>query len=350
MGDDKTEQPTPKKLREARKKGQVMHSKDLSGAFIYGVAVLVLLKAGNLMSDNLRNFMLMAFKTAVSQPWDGHTLERLRIEGFTTFTIVLAPLLGGVFVAALAINFLQAGSIFTFDTLKPSFNKLNPLEGLKRMVSLKGLVQLAKSTIILTLIFILAYQALKESARPIVLASNAALLRGYDLAQTVISTLMMRTLMIMVVLGGADFMYQKWQFNKDMMMSKEEVKNEYKEQEGDPHYKSKRKQMHKELAMGNMLKNARKADVVVTNPTRYAVAIQYDKKERGAPVVVAKGERVMADKIREIAKEEGIPIMRNVGLAQALMKVEVDEVIPEDLYEAVAEILNWVYKMGRPRK
>ncbi|HET6266332.1 MAG TPA: EscU/YscU/HrcU family type III secretion system export apparatus switch protein, partial [Acidobacteriota bacterium] len=124
----------------------------------------------------------------------------------------------------------------------------------------------------------------------------------------------------------------------------------YKEQEGDPHYKSKRKQMHKELAMGNMLKNARKADVVITNPTRYAVAIQYDKKDRGAPVVVAKGERIMADKIREIAKEEGIPIMRNVGLAQALMKVEVDEVIPEDLYEAVAEVLNWVYKMRRSAK
>src|SRR5262249_3294593 len=295
MGDDKTEQPTPKKLRDARKKGQVMHSKDLSGAFIYGVAVLVLLKVGNLMSDNLRNFMLMAFNLALTQPWDGHTLERLRVEGFTTFTIVLAPLLGGVFVAALAINFLQAGSVFTMDTLKPSFNKLNPLEGIKRMVSLKGLVQLAKSTIILTLVFILAYQVLKDYARPIVLASSAPLLRGYDLAQSVIASLMMRTLMIMVVLGGADFMYQKWQFNKDMMMSKEEVKNEYKEQEGDPHYKSKRKQMHKELAMGNMLKNARKADVVITNPTRYAVAIQYDKKDRGAPVVVAKGERIMAD-------------------------------------------------------
>src|SRR5262249_3510247 len=145
-------------------------------------------------------------------------------------------------------------------------------------------------------------------------------------------------------------MYQKWQFNQDMMMTKEEVKNEYKEQEGDPHYKAKRKRMHQEISQGNMLRNARKADVVVVNPTRYAVAIQYDKSNRGAPVVVAKGERVVAEKNREVAKEGGIPIMRNVGLAQALMKVEVDDVIPEDLYEAVAEVLNWVYKMKREGK
>lgn len=347
MGDDKSEQPTPKKLRDARKKGQVMHSKDLSSAFIFMVAVLVLLKAGGQMSENLKAFMKMCFESAVSQPWSGAELERLRFEGFKTFAVVLAPLLGGVFAAALAINFVQSGSVFTLDPLKPAFNKLNPLEGFKRMFSMKGIVQLVKSTVILIAVFFLAYQVVKSSLRPILLTSGADLLKSFDFAQGIVSTLLMRTLIFMVVVGGADFMYQRWQFNKDMMMSKEEVKNEYKEQEGDPHYKSKRKQMHKELAMGNMLKNARKADVVIVNPTHYAVAIKYDKKEKGAPVVVAKGERIMAEKIREIAKEEGIPVMRNVGLAQALMKVEVDDIIPEDLYETVAEVLNWVYKLKR---
>lgn len=347
MADDKSEQPTPKKLRDARKKGQVMHSKDLSSAFIFAVAVLVLLKSGPQMSENLKAFMKMSFESAVAQPWNGAELERLRIEGFKTFAIVLAPLLGGVFAAALAINFLQSGAIFTLDPLKPTFNKLNPLEGFKRMFSMKGIVQLVKSTVILIAVFFLAYQVVKSSLRPILLTSGADLLKSFDFAQGIVSTLLMRTVIFMVIVGGGDFMYQRWQFNKDMMMSKEEVKNEYKEQEGDPHYKSKRKQMHKELAMGNMLKNARKADVVIVNPTHYAVAIKYDKKERGAPVVVAKGERVMAEKIREIAKEEGIPVMRNVGLAQALMKVEVDDIIPEDLYETVAEVLNWVYKLKK---
>ena len=345
MADDKSENPTPKKLREARKKGQVMHSKDLSSAFIFAVAVVVLLKAGGGMSDGLRGFMKMAIESAVTQPWSGAQLERLRVEGFKTFAAVLAPLLGSVFFAALAINFVQAGSVFTLDPLKPTFSKLNPLEGFKRMFSMKGIVALVKSTVILIAVFYLAYQVMKASLRPMLLTSSADLLKSYEFAQGVVATLLMRTVLFMVVVGGADFMYQRWQFNKDMMMSKEEVKNEYKEQEGDPHYKSKRKQMHKELAMGNMLKSARKADVVIVNPTRYAVAIKYDKKERGAPVVVAKGERVMAEKIREIAKEEHIPIMRNIGLAQALMKVEVDDMIPEDLYETVAEVLNWVYQM-----
>lgn len=345
MADDKSEQPTPKKLREARKKGQVMHSKDLSSALIFAVAVIVILKTGASMSQQLQSFMKMAFESAVTQPWNGAVIDRLKTEGFKTFAGVLSPLLGAVFIAALAVNFLQAGAIFTLDPMKPNFGKLNPLEGVKKMFSLKGLVNLAKSTIILVAVFFLAYQVLKASLRPMLMLSQVGLMQSFEFGQNLVATLLMRTVLFMTVVGGADFMYQRWQFNKDMMMSKEEVKNEYKEQEGDPHYKSKRKQMHKELAMGNMLKNARKADVVVVNPTRFAVAIRYDKKEKGAPVVVAKGERVMAEKIREIAKEEGIPIMRNVGLAQALMKVEVDDIIPEDLYEAVAEVLNWVYKM-----
>lgn len=349
MADDKTEQPTPKKLREARKKGQVMHSKDLSSALIFAVAVIVILKTGASMSQQLQSFMKMAFESAVTQPWNGAEIDRLKMEGFKTFAGVLSPLLGAVFIAALAVNFLQAGAIFTLDPMKPNFGKLNPLEGIKKMFSLKGLVNLAKSTIILVAVFFLAYQVIKGSLRPMLMLSQAGLMQSFEFGQNLIATLLMRTVLFMSVVGGADFMYQRWQFNKDMMMSKEEVKNEYKEQEGDPHYKSKRKQMHKELAMGNMLRNARKADVVVVNPTRYAVAIRYDKKEKGAPVVVAKGERVMAEKIREIAKEEGIPIMRNIGLAQALMKVEVDDIIPEDLYEAVAEVLNWVYKMRADR-
>lgn len=349
MAEDKTEQPTPKKLREARKKGQIMHSRDLSSALIFAAAVLVLLSAGGEMSRNLQAFMKMAFQSAVSEPWSGAVIDRLKLEGLKTMAAVLSPLLGGVFVAALAVNFLQAGAIFTLDPLKPNFGKMNPLEGFKRMFSLKGVVQLLKSTLILVVVFVLAYQIIKGSLRPMLLTSQAGLAKAFEFGQGIVSTLMMRTLLFMVVVGGADFMYQRWQFNKDMMMSKEEVKNEYKEQEGDPHYKSKRKQMHKELAMGNMLKSARKADVIIINPTRFAVAVKYDKKEKGAPMVVAKGERVMADKIREIAKEEGIPVMRNVGLAQALMKVEVDDVIPEDLYEAVAEVLNWVFKMRKDR-
>ena len=347
MGGEKTEQPTPKRLREAKKKGQTVKSKDLSSAFIFVVAVVILLKVGSSMSGNLQNFMKSCITIAVSQPWNGETIDRLKVEGLKTFVTVLAPLLGGVFFASLAISGLQGGGVFTMETLMPKLDKVNPMEGFKRMFSLKGLVQLLKSAVILVVVVILAYQVIRSALRPMLLTQGAPLLNAFGFAQGLIATLLMRTAMVMVVIGGADFMYQRWQFNKDMMMSKEEVKNEYKEQEGDPHYKAKRKRLHQEIINGNMMKNARKADVVVTNPTRYAVAIRYDKKERGAPVVLAKGERVIAEKIRQIAKEERIPIMRNVPLAQALMKVEVDDVVPQDLYEAVAEVLNWVYKTRR---
>jgi flagellar biosynthesis protein FlhB len=346
-GGEKTEQPTPKKLRDAKKKGQVMHSKDLSSAVVFIVAIMVLIKTGSAMSEKMQDFMSMCVQSAVSQPWNGALVERLRVEGFQTFASVLAPLLGGTFIAALMISGIQSGGVFSMEVLMPKFDKLNPLEGFKRMFALKGIVQLVKSTVILILVFFLAYQVVKGVLRPMLLAQRISVTGSYTFAKEVISTLLMRVGMVMAVIGGADFMYQRWQFNQDMMMTKEEVKNEYKEQEGDPHYKAKRKRMHQEISQGNMMRNARKADVVVVNPTRYAIAIQYDKKNRGAPVVVAKGERIVAEKIRQIAKEEGIPIMRNVALAQALMKVEVDEVIPEDLYEAVAEVLNWVYKMKR---
>src|SRR5262249_25098283 len=187
------------------------------------------------------------------------------------------------------ISGIQSGGVFSMEVLMPKFDKLNPMEGFKRMFSMKGVVQLIKSAVILVVVFFLAYQLVKGVLRPMLLAWRIPVTGSYAFAKDVISTLLMRVGMVMAVIGGADFMYQKWQFNQDMMMTKEEVKNEYKEQEGDPHYKAKRKRMHQEISQGNMLRNARKADVVVVNPTRYAVAIQYDKSNRGAPVVVAKG-------------------------------------------------------------
>jgi flagellar biosynthesis protein FlhB len=347
MGGEKTEKPTPKKLRDAKKKGQVAKSRDLSSGFIFVIVVMVLIKVGGSMSGQLQDFMKMAFTTAVSEPWNGAVIERLRVEGFKTFAAVLGPLLGGALIGSLLISAVQSGGVFTMEVLMPKFEKLNPMEGLKRMFALKGLVQLIKSAIILIVVFILAYQVIRNSLRPILLTQGTALLNAFDFAQGLISTLLIRTAMVMVVVGGADFMYQKWQFEKDMMMSKEDIKNEYKEQEGDPHYKAKRKRMHQEISSGNMMRNARKADVVVTNPTHYAAAIRYDRKQRSAPVILAKGANVVAEKIRQIAKEENIPIMRNVPLAQALMRVPLDEAIPEDLYEAVAEVLNWVYRMRK---
>jgi flagellar biosynthetic protein FlhB len=157
-------------------------------------------------------------------------------------------------------------------------------------------------------------------------------------------------LLLFIAIAIADFMVQRWQFMKQMRMSKDEVKREYKESEGDPHFKSKRKHMMQELVMGGNMQRVRKATAVVVNPTQIAVALLYDKEKGGVPEIVMKGERLIADKIREIAKEEGIPIVRNVTLAQALNRLEVGDYVPEELYEAVAEVLNFVYKLGQHQR
>lgn len=349
-GGERTEQATPQKLRKARERGEVAVSRDLTSALMLAVGAGVLV---NQFTKIGAKFQQMA-KTVI-QPAAVETLtpaKAITLFAQTCFDGVLAvaPILVGLWAMAVLGPFLQVGPLLAMETLKPKLSKLNPLAGLKRIfMSLPPYVELIKAVIKIMVVGVLCWQVIQANLREIVLVGRQPLHGAALLAGTIIGQCLQRGILFFVGLAVLDFAYQRWQFSKNQRMTKEEVKREYKEQEGDPHHKHARKHLHQEILEGQMLENVRKADVVVTNPDHYACALRYDPDEEGAPRLIGKGKNHLAEKIKEIARQQDIPIVQNVGLARALYQLEVDDLIPEELYETVAEILRWVEEVARSK-
>jgi flagellar biosynthetic protein FlhB len=261
--------------------------------------------------------------------------------------ILLAPLLGALVIVSVAGNFIQVKSLFAPEVIKPKFDKLNPINGFKNtFFSPNTYVELVKNLIKFIVVLWVLYLAIKGSLRDIIPSAGMRLDQAASLAGRLMNSMMFKVGAVFAVLGAADFMIQKKLFMKKMMMSKEEVKQEYKEQEGDPHVKHMRKHLMHQLMHGSVAQNVPKATAVVANPTHLAVAIRYDEASMQAPRITAKGQDSMALKIIEIAKEHKVPVVRNIGLAHVLIDLEIGHEIPEDLYEAVAEVLNFVYQLA----
>jgi flagellar biosynthetic protein FlhB len=349
MSGDKTEEPTEHKLREARKKGQLAKSQDVTAASIFLVGFFFIYFTGSQISIQLQNLIRTCFTIATSDHIDAGVIMTMLEISLNVMLTAVMPLCAVAFLIAFLANYAQVGVLITFEPLKPELKKLNPIEGLKGMFKLKKLVELIKSTLKLAIVSMVAYFVVKGFIADIILTVSMPLWNSIDLVWKIIFDLCVRVGAIFAVIAMADWAYQKWQFKKDMMMSKKDIKDEYKNQEGDPFIKGKRKQLHQEMAMTSATEQTRKADAVIVNPDHIAVAIKYDQDTMGAPQVIAKGERLWAKKIKEIAKEEGIPILRNVPLAAALNKLELNEEVPEDLYDAVAEILQFVYQLAEER-
>jgi flagellar biosynthesis protein FlhB len=343
---DKTEDPTPKRLREARKKGQVPKSQDATQAFLFLIGFNVLLAMGGNLSQNLKGFLKRHIElstTTVALPPDA--LYSIFTDAITFLLINVAPMLGAIMITALVINYAQVGSLFTFETIKPSLNKINPFQGIKKWFSPATFIELIKTLIKFAIVIVLAYMIIKGLLREMVLSVGRDLQSVNFLLKEMISDFTKRVAVVFIVIAGADYFLQKKMMMKNLKMSKDEIKREYKQDEGDPMFKHKRKELAHELIFNNMMKKARKATAVVVNPIHMAAAIQYERGKSSAPIVVAKGKNLIAEQLKEIAREEGIPIIRNISLAQALNRVELDEPIPEQLYQAVAEVLNFVYKL-----
>ena len=347
---DKSEDPTPKRMRESKQKGQVAKSQDATSAFLFIAALSILLAIGPQLTDSLKELMKQYFQFAVNPNMNPNAYGEMGKDLVFRMLGMVMPLMGANFVLALLITYVQVGPLFTADTLKPDLKKLNPLNKMKQWVSPPIFVELAKSLIKLTVVVYLAYQIVTDGMRMLILTIGAPVENLGPLIFDMVSKFTYRSAAVFVVIAAADYAFQKKMHMKGLKMSKDEVKREYKESEGDPHFKSKRKHMMQELVMGGNMQRVRKATAVVVNPTQIAVALLYDKEKGGVPEIVMKGERLIADKIREIAKEEGIPIVRNVTLAQALNRLEVGDYVPEELYEAVAEVLNFVYKLGQHQR
>lgn len=349
MGGDKTEEPTEHKLREARKKGQIAKSQDVIAASIFLIGFFMIYFNGAHISGKLQEFINLCIAAVLEGRSGPGVIMKLCEVGLDTMLVVVMPVAAVCFVVAFFSNYIQVGFLITFEPLKPEIKKLNPIEGLKGMFKLRKLVELIKSTLKLLIVSLIAYAVVADSVNAIILSIRTPLSDTIDLVWSLIFDLSVRVGVVFGIIASADWAYQKWQYKKDMMMSKKDIKDEYKNQEGDPHMKSQRKQLHQEMSMSGAAQETRKADAVIVNPEHIAVAIRYDKDTMGAPQVIAKGERLWAEKIKEIAKEEGIPILRNVPLAAALNKLELGEEVPEDLYDAVAEILQFVYQLAEER-
>lgn len=348
MSGEKTEQPTPKRLKDSRKKGDVFKSKDIVQALLFITAAAVVTMGGPAYVSELSALMKEFFQpdVMVGTMSQNAMLSRMGYA-WSKFLILMAPLLGALVIVAAAGNFMQVKVLFAPEVIKPKFEKLNPVNGFKNtFFSPNAYLELAKNLIKFTVVFWVLYIAIRGSLRDIIPTAGMRLDQTAALAGHLMNNMMFKVGAVFIVLGAADFMIQKKMFMKKMMMSKEEVKQEYKEQEGDPHVKHMRKHFMHQLMHGSVAQNVPKATAVVANPTHLAIAIRYDEASMQAPKVTAKGQDSMALKIIEIANEHKVPVVRNVGLAHALIDLEVGHEIPKDLYEAVAEVLNFVYQLA----
>lgn len=347
---EKTEDATPKRLREARKKGQVPKSKDLSTVFVLAAFFVAICISLGFMSGELKKLMVLVFNEVGNPHLDGTKINDLGKACLITLAKVCAPAFIAGFVVAGVVGFLQVGAIFSLEPLTPQGKKLNPLEGIKNMFKTPTFIELIKNILKITFIFYISYHILDKSMPEILQTVRISILDSARMAGDIIFRIVIRVIILFIGIALADFLVQRWQFMKQMRMSKDDVKREYKQDEGDPHVKSHRRALHREFAFGEVQQKVKNADVVVTNPTHVAVAIQYNRDEMGAPEIVAKGQRLFADMIRKVAEENGVPIMRNVPLAWSLLEVEVGGEVPEELFTAVAEILALVYKMKQTKE
>lgn len=354
-GGEKTEDATDKKLKDARDEGKVAKSQELNSA----VMLIALFAVLNIAVGFVGNRFLYVFKWAygiipdvVSQSGHGiavPTVRYLMQESMLQIIISCLPFfLSGVAVA-LIINIIQVKWHISTKAMKPKFDKFNPVNGFKRIFSKESLVNLLKSIIKLVVIFFVAYSYLKNEADNLFILYEIPLNQAIAMVGEIILTVGLRIAIVYLVIGLVDFMYQKHKFREDMKMTKQEVKDEYKNTEGDPQIKGQQRQRMREASQRRMMQDVPKADVVITNPTHLSVAIKYEEGKAEAPIVVAKGEDYLALRIREIAKENNVEIMENKPLARALYAtVDVGEAIPPELYEAVATVLATIYqKRGR---
>jgi len=350
-GAERTEQATPKRLEEARKKGQVPRSSELSTAAVCIAASVAIYSLGHMAAGQFADFMHDSLTLAPAAVMSEDAIwPALTTAGARALWIIL-PILGATFFAALAAPIAIGGWNFSAGALVPQFSRLNPASGLGRMFSTRGMVELGKGLAKVGVIGVIAWVLLKGltpelmglTREPLGQAiGHSAALAGYSLLVLACG---------LAVIAMVDVPYQLWQHAKDLRMTREEVKEEYKESEGSPETRNRIREAQRALARGRMLQDVPSADVVITNPTHYAVALRYDENKNRAPIVVAKGTELLAAKIREVAAERNIPIVPAPPLARALYKsVELGREVPAALYVTVAQVLTYVYQLRAARE
>jgi flagellar biosynthetic protein FlhB len=342
----KTEDPTPRRLEEARKRGQVVYSREINNWMVLFAATVLVVTAGpHIMSDMkdlLRNFIEQSYAIHTDPSGLRDVLERMfyRISG----DIVL-PLLCLAFAGALA-GFLQTGPIFTTDPITPDLSKISLLKGFNRLFSARSVMELAKGVIKLILVSVAAVLVLKPYFNTVEHFVAIDFSRTLFEMQALFLKMMVAILSVLFFLAIVDYTFQRHEFMKNMRMSKQDIREEFRQTEGDPAIKGRLRQLREQRARQRMMQAVPKADVVITNPTHYAVALKYDSKEMDAPTMVAKGVDLIAQRIKEIANENNVPVIENPTLARALYSsMEIEQTIPREHFKAVAEVISYVFKL-----
>ena len=352
MGGEKTEPATQKKLNDARKKGQVAKSREITNGLEL-LALFLILKfwVGQMGVQFLDIFNAMYSRIPdVTVYWQDTMPERdismLFQQMLLGVLLIIAPILLVGYLIAFLTDVAQVKWKPTLEPMKPKFNKLNPISGFKKIFSVNALVELVKSVAKIGLIGYICYAYLKDKWVILFNLYDVTLMQALQLVADTVTNLGIRIAVFYMLIAFADFAYQKIKFANDMKMTKQEIKEEYKQQEGDPQIKGKIRQKMRETSMRRMMQSLPQADVVITNPTHYAVAIKYDPDVADAPLVIAKGEDYLAARIKEVAKENKIEIVENKPLARMLYaNVDIGQAVPPELYQAVAEVLAFVYQL-----
>lgn len=342
---EKTEPATPKKRQESRKKGQVAKSQEIPAAMIMLMAFFTLRFLGPYIFYQLSSFMVMCFSTLENHALNIVTLRQIVFALIQVWMKAVLPFMLIVMAIGVAANIAQIGFLFTLEPIQPKFSKINPLNGFKRIFSKRALVDLAKALFKVSIISYVVYSTLKLHINELIFLIQMSPMQIVILLGSLACNLGLRISFVLLVLALADFAYQKWEYEQGLKMSKQEIKDEYKMVEGNPQIKGKIKEKQRQMAMSRMMKEVPNADVVITNPTHFAVALKYDINKSNAPYVLAKGADHVALKIKQIAKENKIMTVENRPLAQALFhQVDINQEIPVEFYQAVAEILAFVFK------
>lgn len=345
---EKTEPATPKRRQEMRQKGQIPKSKEL----VTAIVLLIAFFSMKILSKYIFADLVVAVRSFLSFPKDvdskftNENIMQVFIQCAYIMAKVLAPILLIIALVVIVVNYAQVGVVFTAKPLIPSLNKINPVEGFKRLFSKQSFVELLKSILKIGVIGYVVFDYIKDNYKIIPELLNMNIESSFVFIGNTIINVGLRAAVVLLILSVFDLGFQIWDYEKNIRMSKQEIKDEYKMVEGNPQIKAKIREKQRQLALRRMMAEVPNADVIITNPTHYAIAVKYDSAVSDAPLVLAKGKDLIAQRIKEVAKQNKVPIVENKPLAQTLFKsVDIGEKIPAELYKAVAEVLAYVYSL-----
>jgi len=343
---ERTEEATPKRREEAREQGQVAKSRDLASVAILSACLLYFYFGAGSFIHQLMDMMKSSFMQMNSSAVTTENIQSLLFSAFYKTISLMAPFMLTVCIAALSANVMQVGFKISAKAIQPKWSKIDPVKGFIRLFSLQSLVEFIKSILKMSIVGFVAYLTVKNELPDILPLVNSSVWEILIYIAGTSFRIFMTTCWVLILLALMDYLYQRWEYERSLKMSRQEIKDENKQTEGDPIIKARIRRLQREMAKKRMMANVPKADVIITNPTHLAVALQYEQEHMIAPTVVAKGSGFVAEKIKEIAKESSVPIVENKPLAQVLYKmVDVAGTIPDSVYKAVAEILAYVYSL-----